>query len=166
MLNELFKILPKKFAGSMPLLRALVFDHFGSPEKAQADLKRFRQVDSKTYENLFGQKTNRGTNKIVHLFELFPSQDRLCSQFEPVVLPIATKGLGANIQVNVRLSFSIPFIKPPNMIPNVDEDSVHNEFNLKQIDAPMPEAPWIKRCKHGINFTSKVQLESITDIAQ
>jgi len=42
------------------------------------------------------------------------------------------------------------------MIPNVDEDAVHNEFNLKQIDAPMPEAPWIKRCKHGINFTSKV----------
>lgn len=52
------------------------------------------------------------------------------------------------------------------MIPNVDEESVHGEFNLKQIDAPMPEAPWIKRCKHGINFTSKVQMESATDVGQ
>ena len=52
------------------------------------------------------------------------------------------------------------------MIPNVDEEAIHNEFNLKQIDAPMPEAPWIKRCKHGINFTSKVQLDAITDVTQ
>ena len=50
----------------------------------------------------------------------------------------------------------MPFIKPPNMIPNVDEDSIQGEFNLKQIDAPMPEAPWIKRCEHGINFTNHI----------
>jgi len=36
----------------------------------------------------------------------------------------------------------MPFIKPPNMIPNIDEEAVQSEFNLKQIDAPMPEAPW------------------------
>ena len=42
------------------------------------------------------------------------------------------------------------------MIPNVDEESVQTEFNLKQIDAPMPEAPWIKRCAHGINFTNHI----------
>ena len=50
----------------------------------------------------------------------------------------------------------MPFIKPPNMIPNVDEESIQSEFNLKQIDAPMPEAPWIKRCAHGINFTNHI----------
>ena len=50
----------------------------------------------------------------------------------------------------------MPFIKPPNMIPNVDEESIQSEFNLKQIDAPMPEAPWIKRCSHGINFTNHI----------
>ena len=27
----------------------------------------------------------------------------------------------------------MPFIKPPNMIPNVDEDVVQSEFNLKQM---------------------------------
>jgi len=36
----------------------------------------------------------------------------------------------------------MPFIKPPNMIPNINEEVVQSEFNLKQIDAPMPEAPW------------------------
>ena len=40
----------------------------------------------------------------------------------------------------------MPFIKPPNMIPNIDEETLQDEFNLKQIDAPMPEAPWIRRC--------------------
>jgi len=138
----------------MPLLRALILDHFGSPDKAQVELKKFKAIDPKTYELLFAQKPGKAKSSIN--FELFPSVDRLCSQFEPVTLPIAPKGLGANITFNVRLSFSIPFIKPPNMIPNVDEESVHSEFNLKQIDAPMPEAPWIKRCKHGVNFTSKV----------
>jgi hypothetical protein len=39
----------------------------------------------------------------------------------------------------------MPFIKPPNMIPNIDEEGVQGEFTLKQIDAPMPEAPWIRR---------------------
>lgn len=95
MLNDLFKNIPKKFANGMLLLRALVLDHFGSPEKAQNELKRFKQADSKTYDSLFNQKTNRA-NKTVHLLEVFPSADRLCSLFEPVTLPIATKGLGSN----------------------------------------------------------------------
>ena len=54
----------------------------------------------------------------------------------------------------------MPFIKPPNMIPNVDEDVIQGEFNLKQIDAPMPEAPWVKRCAHGITFTNNIQQEN------
>lgn len=34
------------------------------------------------------------------------------------------------------------------MIPNIDEQVIQGEFNLKQIDAPMPEAPWIRYCKN------------------
>ena len=34
------------------------------------------------------------------------------------------------------------------MIPCVDEIVIQTEFSLKQIDAPMPEAPWTKRCPH------------------
>lgn len=59
--------------------------------------------------------------------------------------PPKTKGA---FSVWMRPSFSMPFIKPPNMIPNIDEEEVQNEFNLKQIDAPMPETPWNRRCKN------------------
>lgn len=50
----------------------------------------------------------------------------------------------------------MPFIKPPNMIPNIDEEAIQGEFTLKQIDAPMPEAPWIRRCQYGIKFTDNI----------
>ncbi len=52
----------------------------------------------------------------------------------------------------VSLSFSMPFLRPPNMIPSVDEEAIQDEFNLKQIDAPMPEAPWQKRCKNQTDY--------------
>jgi len=39
--------------------------------------------------------------------------------------------------------FGLPFVRPPNMIPSVDEAVIQSEFSLKQIDAPMPEAPWV-----------------------
>jgi hypothetical protein len=63
----------------------------------------------------------------------------------------------------------MPFIKPPNMIPNIDEESIQNEFTLKQIDAPMPEAPWIRRwgggpeendpSVGGIKFTDNILMQ-------
>lgn len=40
----------------------------------------------------------------------------------------------------------MPFIRPPNMIPSVDEAAIQAEFSLKQIDAPVPEAPWLNHC--------------------
>ena len=52
------------------------------------------------------------------------------------------------------------------MIPNIDEDSIQSEFSLKQIDAPMPEAPWIRRWggeernnEGGIKFTDSILLD-------
>ena len=55
----------------------------------------------------------------------------------------------------------MPFIKPPNMIPNIDEETIQNEFTLKQIDAPMPEAPWIRR--EGVNGTLKFTDDMMPD---
>ena len=46
------------------------------------------------------------------------------------------------------------------MIPNVHEETLQTEFNLKQIDAPMPEAPWVKLCAHGIAFTDQLTQDS------
>jgi hypothetical protein len=55
-------------------------------------------------------------------------------------------------------SFSFPFVKPPNMIPNVDDKILTSEFDMKSVSAPKPEAPWIKRCDFGIKFTDEIQV--------
>lgn len=52
-------------------------------------------------------------------------------------------------------SFEFPFLRPPNLIPNVEESVIQEEFSLKQIDAPMPEAPWLQRCSHNEQKVSK-----------
>ena len=69
-------------------------------------------------------------------------------------------------RILLKPSFSMPFIKPPNMIPNINEESIQDEFTLKQIDAPMPEAPWIRRWggevkneEGGIKFTDSILLD-------
>jgi hypothetical protein len=61
-------------------------------------------------------------------------KNRLCSRFENKSINIISqfiKKQGAAPKVLVRPSFSMPFIKPPNMIPNIDEESIQNEFTLK-----------------------------------
>ena len=55
----------------------------------------------------------------------------------------------------LRPSFSMPFVKPPGIIPYVDK-SILSEFSYKAINC-RPEAPWIKRCEHGIKFTEEIQ---------
>ena len=40
-----------------------------------------------------------------------------------------------------RPSFSFPFVKPPNMIPNVDESILWSEFGPDRDDANIPQ-PW------------------------
>ena len=56
--------------------------------------------------------------------------------------------------IYMKPSFSFPFIKPPNMIPCVD-NSVLEQFTTKAIPLK-PEAPWIKRCSFGIKFTDEI----------
>ena len=54
----------------------------------------------------------------------------------------------------LRPSFSFPFIKPPNMIPCV-ENSVLDSFKPSAVPLK-PEAPWIKKCSFGIKFTDEI----------
>ena len=42
------------------------------------------------------------------------------------------------------------------MIPNVEESILVQEFDLKNVSSPKPEAPWIKRCDFGIKFTDEI----------
>lgn len=39
------------------------------------------------------------------------------------------------------------------MIPNVDEMQMQRELTLKNLGGIKPEAPWIKRCSFGVQFT-------------
>lgn len=117
-------------------------------------MNRLHKADPELYKKVFNSKSLPDGL----LIEVFPSETRLCSHFAEIPVRLGSKktSLLAQTNLKMRLSFSMPFIKPPNMIPNVDEESIQSEFNLKQIDAPMPEAPWIKRCEHGINFTNHI----------
>ena len=84
----------------------------------------------------------------------FPLSTRLCSYFPEIRLSIPQ----APTFIYSRPSFSFPFVKPPNMIPNVEESILVNDFSLKTSTAPKPEAPWIKRCDYGIKFTDEIQV--------
>ena len=58
--------------------------------------------------------------------------------------------------IHLRPSFSFPFIKPPNMIPCVDNNVLDS---LTPSSVPLkPEAPWIKRCSFGIKFTDEIYM--------
>jgi hypothetical protein len=57
----------------------------------------------------------------------------------------------------ISLAFDLPQLRPPNMIPCVEESVVQSEFSLKQIDAPLPEAPFERKCQHQrIQFHTSV----------
>ena len=79
----------------------------------------------------------------------FPITSRLCQHF-----PLLKLKIGKKYTVFTKPSFSFPFIKPPNMIPNVDEKILKTEL---KVTGNKPEAPWIKRCGFGIKFTDEIQ---------
>lgn len=43
------------------------------------------------------------------------------------------------------------------MIPTVDAEILPSEISLKQIDAPLPEAPWQTRCKRQTHYKTLVE---------
>ena len=126
--------------------------------EALEEFERFKRKDPERFALVFKSKVTTPFE-----IEIFPSEERLCEFFGFVTFSLSPNSkLRSQIKTSgdfkARLSFSMPFVKPPNMIPSVDEEFIQGEFNLKQIDAPMPEAPWIKRCEHGITFTNEIQV--------
>jgi hypothetical protein len=59
------------------------------------------------------------------VIEPFPARKRLCAYFKFVEVKI-----GKAKSFLARPSFSMPFVKPPNMIPNVSEDTIFSELNV------------------------------------
>ena len=76
------------------------------------------------------QKISKDKNNCVTI-EPFDTTGRLCSSYDLIPLKFPKQAKKGGFTILMRPSFSMPFIKPPNMIPNIDEESIQNEFNLK-----------------------------------
>lgn len=75
------------------------------------------------------------------IIEPFTTQHRLCQYF-----PYVEFKFDNGEKFFARPSFSFPFVKPPNMIPNVDESLFLYEFGPSKTEyiVPSPQALWIK----------------------
>ena len=135
--------IPKKYSGQLWLLRGLLHSILGNQAQSKKDLSWAQKADPETHSRFFDQKQSV-------TLTIFPQQHRLCNYFTPVKITLP----GYAPSVYLKPSFSFPFIKPPNMIPSVD-DNVLQTFTAKSI-TPKPEAPWIKRTNFGIRFTDEI----------
>lgn len=129
--------------------------------QSKDDLRRALKYDPENYQ-LF----NEGKNNV--MLGVFPSQQRLCSQYAYIKTPL----VNGTSTILLRPSFSFPFIKPPNMIPCVDPAVILAQFSSEKGQIPItlkPEAPWIKKdSKTGsVKFTDAVYLsENSTDACE
>ena len=134
---------PKKYATQIWLIRSQVHKALGNTAASKKDVKRALKYDCEHSKKFFDQ------GQSVHL-TVFPQQQRLCQSYAFIKTPLANGA--ANIYL--RPSFSFPFIKPPNMIPCV-ENSVLDAFTPAAVPLK-PVAPWIKKCNFGIKFTDEI----------
>ena len=77
----------------------------------------------------------------------FPFENRLCSIFPEVVLPLSEN-------IRTRLYFCVPEVTKPDITRRLD-DRLLEEVDMKWIDIK-PEAPWIRRTDQGVVFTDEV----------
>lgn len=132
--NDLIDNGPEKYSNSLYLIRGLIYQNLGDNQKSKIDFNKAFDEDNETAIKYFDERQNVTINP-------FPTSNRLCTHFGSVKVQIDTK----NPPIYTRPSFSFPFIKPPNMIPNVDERVLSKEFDLSEFTLNKPEAPWIKR---------------------
>lgn len=144
--NELINNGPEKYARPLYLIRGLIYQQLGDNQKSKLDFNKSFDEDNETAIKYFEERQNVTINP-------FPISNRLWMHFSTVKVLIDKK----NPPIYTRPSFSFPFIKPPNMIPNVDEKVLSKEFDIAEFHLNKPEAPWIKRWEHGIKFTNEVQ---------
>ena len=85
----------------------------GEKEKAVKDLQKYEKSEPKIYSSYFKDGKDL-------IFEPFPIKSRLCSRFDFIRYQ---PGPGRP-NLLLKPSFSMPFIKPPNMIPNIDEENI------------------------------------------
>lgn len=86
------------------------------------------------------EKENASTgNQEEPLFiEPFAAAHRLCRFFPCVQFKLRDDVNETAPTFMARPSFSFPFVKPPNMIPNVDETLLHTEFGGARAASYLP----------------------------
>ena len=128
----------------MWIIRGILASIIGNYKIAKRDFAYAEKKDPENYSLFIKEKKPITLN-------VFPTAHRLWNYY-PYVKVIFPSFSG---YVLMRPSFSFPFIKPPNMIPSID-DNIFEQFTINSIKIK-PEAPWIKRSSHGIKFTDKIQ---------
>ena len=71
--------------------------------------------------------------------EPFAAAHRLCRFFPCVQFKLRDDAAQSAPTFMARPSFSFPFVKPPNMIPNVDETLLHTEFGGPRAASYLPQ---------------------------
>ena len=77
------------------------------------------------------------------LASLYDNDDQSRTEYSRKFKPFAISD-----SLTACLSIDFPMLRPPNMLPCVDEPSIQAEFSLKCIDAPVPAEPWTPQCEH------------------
>lgn len=79
-------------------------------------------------------------------------QNHRISKFWPKIKMVDERGQ----EINLSLAFSYPFVEPPELMPEFDEE-LFLDFTMSKSENK-PEAPWINRCDKGLVFTPNVQV--------
>jgi hypothetical protein len=97
----------------------VVFEYFDMKKESEIELQAFKTASPKLHAELFTKARPLD-------FELFEvASKRLCNSFGGCKFPPEGSPKSKNGAVLLlRPSFSMPFIKPPNMIPCVDEEAI------------------------------------------
>jgi len=165
-LDYILQTISKKYAGQLWLIRGVINRTLGYEAQSKKDFKRAFKYDKENAQRFLVQGEDVYIN-------VFPQQQRLCSFFQYIRVDVEgftisstykqgqTRGSqdrgAAPPSIHLKPSFSFPFIKPPNMIPCVDQHLVLSQFQLKKSNVQLkPEAPWIKKCQFGIKFTEEI----------
>jgi len=112
--SEIVQGAPPKYQRHFFLLRGLIYEGLGEGDKAAKDFAKYEKAEPKMYDTYFKEGKDL-------IFEPFPIKTRLCSRFDLLRFqPSPSRPQ----RLLFKPSFSMPFIKPPNMIPNIDEEGV------------------------------------------
>lgn len=128
----------KDYAGA----RQMLVEFEKSSEKGKnwgAYMDLIADLASGTYARKKGQRIELDT---------FEQNHRISKFWPKVELP--------GLDISLSMAFSYPFVEPPELMPEFDEE-FFDEFVMAKSENK-PEAPWINRSDGGLVFTPNVQI--------